>query len=178
METWRDIKGYEGYYQVSNLGNIKTLDREVYDSKRHLFRFYKEKVMKTALCRKGYKRIQFKVGGVYKSYAVHRLVAEAFIPNPFNLPEVNHKDSNRENNAEHNLEWLTHSENQKHSYRQGKRNHKGENHPQAKLALASVLEIRERYSSGLFTMPFLASEYGVSAYAINNIVHYRTWKHV
>ena len=106
VEEWKDIAGYDGYYQVSNMGRVRSLDRYVdasYGSKqiRH------GKVLKTELMPNGYLAIRLCKGAKYKSFYVHRLVASAFIPNPANLPEVNHKDRNTQNAVASNLEWCT-----------------------------------------------------------------------
>lgn len=100
-EIWKDIKGYEGLYQVSNLGNIKSLSR-----KRGNQFDYQEIIMKQGDYR-GYKNVILQKDGKVKCFIVHRLVAEAFVPNPRNLPFVNHKDECKTNNTVDNLEWCT-----------------------------------------------------------------------
>lgn len=118
MEVWKDIEGSEGRYQVSDLGRIKSLGREVSNHTGKLR--VKEKILKQRPDKKGYMRIDIKNNlGRKKYYGVHRLVAEAFIPNPDNKPQVNHKDGNKANNNADNLEWVTNGENQKHAYRMG-----------------------------------------------------------
>ena len=108
-EVWKDIEGYEGRYQVSNLGRVRSLDRTE-TSKRHgepCDIRYQGKILSPTLGKNGYKRVNFKKNGYQKAYYVHRLVATAFIPNPENLPAVNHKDECRTNNQADNLEWCT-----------------------------------------------------------------------
>lgn len=92
-EIWKDIKDYEGLYQVSNLGRVKSLR---YD-----------RIMKLRTDYRGYLDVLISVKSKTKRYKVHRLVAEAFIPNPNNLPQVNHIDENKQNNNLTNLEWCT-----------------------------------------------------------------------
>jgi len=105
-EVWKDISGFEGYYQVSNLGRVRSLDRKFWSEKRGTFCSNEGRVLKLRESR-GYLNIT-----LHKKYKpitrlVHRLVAEAFIPNPKNLEYVNHKDENKSNNRLENLEWCT-----------------------------------------------------------------------
>ena len=108
MEIWKDIKGYEGLYQVSNLGRVKGLDR--YVNCKYGRRKIKGKIMNYTT-RSGYNVLVLRRNNKRQSKQVHRLVAEAFIPNPNNYPVVNHKDTNRKNNHVSNLEWVTVKEN-------------------------------------------------------------------
>ena len=100
QEIWKDIDGFEKLYQISNFGRVF--------SKR------RNKIMKLNL-RKNYLRVGFNKEGVYYCFQVHRLVAQAFIPNPDNKDEVNHIDCNKQNNNVSNLEWVTHEENMEHA---------------------------------------------------------------
>ena len=106
-EIWKDIKGYEGLYQISNLGNVKSLSRTM-ENKGTFGKIYhiKEKIMKPKID-KGYYRIGLTKNKIRKYFAVHRLVAIAFIENPDNLEIINHKDENPLNNKVDNLEWCT-----------------------------------------------------------------------
>lgn len=108
-EEFRDIKGYEGLYQVSNLGRVKSLERTIerfnYLTKRKNLITQKEKILKPK--KERYLRIELSKNGKAKIYLLHRLVAEAFIPNPENLPQINHKDENKYNNCVDNLEWCS-----------------------------------------------------------------------
>ena len=102
MEIWKDIAGYEGLYQVSNLGRVKSLGNN---------KNSKEKILKPFFNRDGYLLVNLCKEGKSKQYRVHRLVAQAFILNPEDKPEVNHKDEDKTNNKVENLEWVTSKEN-------------------------------------------------------------------
>ena len=106
-EIWKSVKGFEGYYEVSNLGNVRSVDRIVLDTVRNCERLLKGKVLVKKDNGYGYKCVMFcKEHKIYNKY-VHRLVAEAFIPNQDKLPQVNHKDEDKSNNCVDNLEWCT-----------------------------------------------------------------------
>lgn len=106
-EIWKDILGYEGHYQISNLGRIKSIKNN------------KIKILKLNKDKKGYILISLSKNGKHKTYKVHRLVAIVFIPNPDNKPEVNHIDAVRSNNNVNNLEWVTSKENTAHQIKLG-----------------------------------------------------------
>ena len=112
---WKDIPEYEGLYQVSSNGLVKSMARYVND-KRLGKRFVPERVLKAELCKStGYLYVNLNKNKMVKHCTVHRLVAQTFIPNPNNLPCVNHKDENPLNNCVDNLEWITNVDNLKYS---------------------------------------------------------------
>lgn len=116
-EIWKDIEGYEGYYQISNLGRVKRLARYV---DRHAYgivhkKFYKEHIMKPSVSR-GYYVVRLCKDCCGRNVQIHRLVASAFIPNPKCKEQVNHKNGIRCDNRVENLEWATNTENQRHSF--------------------------------------------------------------
>lgn len=109
QEIWKDISNYEGLYQISNLGRVKSL------SKKSGFLILKERIMKPTIKDNGYYQIAlYKNKKGCKKY-IHRLVAEAFIPNPNNYPCINHKDYNKANNNVDNIEWCSYSQNNTYS---------------------------------------------------------------
>ena len=109
-EEWKDIEGYEGMYQVSNKGNVKSLERKVWDS-RGYYRTVTEKILKTGESGRGYLIVVLCKNGKMKTCKVHRLVAEAFLENPQGLPEVNHLSEDKTDNSLENLEWVSHKYN-------------------------------------------------------------------
>lgn len=104
IEIWKDIEGYEGLYQVSNLGRVKSMKR-VINCTLNGKRVIKERILKPGINTWGYCFVVLCKEGKEKKCTVHRLVAEAFLSNPYNLPEVNHKDECKTNNCVDNLEW-------------------------------------------------------------------------
>lgn len=116
METWKAVKGYEGYYEVSDCGNVRGVDRMVKTSILHSdHRLRAGKTLKKNLKKNGYYTVDLCKEGEVKSKSVHRLVAEAFIPNPDNLAVVNHKNGVKTDNSVGNLEWVTYKENHWHA---------------------------------------------------------------
>lgn len=106
-EVWKDVAGYEGLYQVSNMGRVRSLDRKIKGFDGRTF-FHKGKILKASLnIKRGYLRVRLTKHNKGKFYRVHRLVAKTFVPNPHNLKEVNHIDENRLNNVATNLEWCS-----------------------------------------------------------------------
>lgn len=127
-EEWRPVKGYEGLYEVSNLGRVRSLDkyRKFFDFNGNEYSLLvKGRVRKLQLATNGYYTVSLKIAGRGESRKlVHRLVAEAFIPNPNNLPCINHIDQNRTNNLPFNLEWCTYEYNNNYKDTQDKHRRK------------------------------------------------------
>lgn len=116
-EIWLDVENYEGYYQVSSLGRVRSLDRDVWNKANGSYSFIKGKILKLDNNDKDYFQVGLTKEGKRKTFLVHRLVASAFIPNPTLKRTVNHKDCNKLNNEFTNLEWATYSENINHADR-------------------------------------------------------------
>ena len=116
-EIWKDVVGFEGIYKISNIGNLKSIQRNMKRGRGTVL--VKDRIIKQATSMYGYKTVVLCKNNVHYNKRVHRLVAQAFIPNPMNLPFVNHIDGIKTNNKISNLEWCTASENGLHAYRTG-----------------------------------------------------------
>lgn len=114
-EIFKDIEGYEGKYQISNLGRVKSLARIAKSGPNNsATQYLPEKILKVDVIRSGYEQVSFWKDGKKKNHLVHRLVAKAFIPNHQNLTDVNHIDECKTNNSASNLEWTTKKDNLNH----------------------------------------------------------------
>jgi len=173
MEKWKAITGYEGAYEVSDLGRVRSLDRTIQHPNGP--RFVRGKVLKCRKSRRGYFRVSLKSHQRQQQFSVHVLVARAFIPNPNNKPEVNHKNGKQKwNNSVSNLEWATKEENAQHASENdlvawGSRNFG------SKISTKDVLAIRKRYAAGGITQTALAKQYGIKQPQVSAIVLYQSW---
>lgn len=163
-EIWKDVIGYEGLYQVSNLGRIKSLPRN-------------GTVKNTIILRtdgKLYDVVRLRKNDIPKPFLVHRLVAIAFIPNQLNKPCVNHIDGIKHNNMLSNLEWVTRSENEKHAHVTGLKDFKKDKNPARKINSEIAEKIRLKALSGL-TQRSIAKEYGITQSTVCNIINRKLW---
>lgn len=112
---WKDLLGYQGLYQVSNMGDVKSLSK-IIKTKGNGLRNTKERILKPGITKYGYKQVTLSKNGITKSYTIHRLVAYNFCDNLHDKPIINHKDGIKINNIYTNLEWCTYSENLQHAY--------------------------------------------------------------
>lgn len=174
MEMWKDINGYEGYYQISNEGNVRSLDRfdGVHDRQGT--------IIKPSLKQNGYLQVGLRKHSTRKWIGIHRLVAIHFIENPDNKPQVNHIDGNKQNNNVENLEWVTAKENQNHATRMGFRNNmpKGEKHPnygkRGEKSRSAKPVIRKDPKTGetkLYKAKILAKDDGFDVTSISKCCH-------
>ena len=115
-EIWKDIEGYEGRYQVSNRGNVKSLERTVWNN-RGYYKTIQERILKAGKSNTGYLQVALFKDGKAKGYLVHQLVATAFCENPMRYTEVNHLDEDKTNNKVENLEWCSKSYNNNYGTR-------------------------------------------------------------
>jgi len=172
-EIWKDVVGYEGLYQISNLGRVKSLGNNA---------TRKEKILKNRL-RCGYFNVMLYKNKESKMKLVHRMVAIAFVLNPENKPQINHINGIRNFNIPENLEWTTQSENMLHAYRiglqkwHGKPQAHGEQSGRSKVKESDILEIRRLHTTGL-NYNKLAKLYNMSNRQISFIVNKKSWKHI
>ena len=183
FEEWRDIQDYEGYYQVSNRGNVRSVDREIHRSDGKIKRFKGHLLVPR---RHGsdngpsigfYVDVNLSKGNIQRSILVHVLVAQHFIPNPLNLPEVNHKNGIKNDNFADNLEWMSHHGNIIHAHKTGLIQNQGERNPSATLTNENVLFIWQRLQNGEKLLP-LAEEFGVAFQTISSIKRKKKWKNL
>lgn len=146
QEIWLPIAGFEGYYEVSNMGRVRSLDREICNGKGTRLR--KGRILKYGDQNSGYLFAPLWKDNKGSCPLVHRLVAIAFLPNPENKAFVNHKDGNKQNNLLSNLEWMTHKENHQHAVGLGLMN-QGVNHYACKLTYEDVIAIRRLSIRGI-----------------------------
>lgn len=171
METWKYIDGFEGMYEVSNCGRIKTLKK-----KEH-------KIVRLIPDNKGYYRYSLYKNGKNYTVKIHRLVAQHFIPNPDNKPQVNHINGIKIDNRVENLEWMTNEENMHHSKINNLRKGKMpscEKHKNAKLTNKDVEYIRQNYKKNCrqFGGDALAKLYGVHISTIIDVVNRKTYSSI
>ncbi len=159
IQEWRSIIGHESLYQVSSFGKIRKVTGEL--------------IAAHNAC--GYSFVRLK--GSRKYIRIHRIVAEAFIPNPFNYPIINHKDNSGFNNRVDNLEWCNQKQNLAHMTAQGRRSSywKGKIPPVAKLTYTQAEDIRKKYEIGNTSFKKLSDEYGVGKRSIGRIINKQSY---
>lgn len=159
-EIWKDIIDYEGYYMVSNLGRIKRLTTTVNSCLKHNKTITrKEHIMSPTIVNR-YLSVKLTKNSHTKSYRVHRLVAQSFIPNPCNLPQINHKDENKINNCVDNLEWCSAIYNQNYGTRKYKRLH-------SKTKEIMQIDKNENLVKTYFSLSEASRQTGISIKAIS-----------
>lgn len=166
-EVWKDVIGYEGLYQVSNFGNVKSLGNEF---------SRKERFLKLSPQSKGYLTVVLQKNATRKTVLVHRLVAEHFIYNIESKSQVNHIDGDKTHNIVSNLEWVSHRENLDHAIKNNL-TLKGEENRNSKLKDVDVIKIHSLLQKGVTTKE-LSETYSVSHSTIYGIRTNRYWKHL
>lgn len=171
-EIWKAVVGYEGIYEVSSLGRVRSLDRVVKHPKGG-YANLKSKVISQKVRNNGYLEVCLHSLGITKSLLVHRIVANSFIINIDNKPQINHINAIKDDNRIDNLEWVTDFENQVHKTN-NKLNPFGENHKKSKLKEFEVLSIRESNENN----NLIAKKFNVSRRLISSIKNRKIWKHI
>ncbi len=168
------IMEYDDIFKPIIIDGVKT--RYIIDRLGNIYNSENKKPLIPQLSSGGYYRVQLRINNVSKSYAIHRLVAYAFISNPFNKPDINHIDGIKSHNYVENLEWVTKSENSLHAYRTGLNSNAGEINPKAKLTEQDVISIWNDINMNNDSFINIGKKYGVSKATISHIYKGDTWK--
>lgn len=174
MEEWKTVSGFENY-EVSNKGRVRSRDYTITDLNGHTYA-HRGKILNTAKIGRGYESVSLCREGKRSVLYVHRLVAEAFVSNPFKKNVINHIDGDKENNTSENLEWVTYSENNQHAYSENLKP-KGSDFYNAKLTRKSVQDIRSEYPI-IKNFNYFAKKYNVSRATVRDVVNRKTWKNI
>lgn len=173
-EKWKPVRGYEGLYEISSEGRVKSLDKMRISGRYKILMKYNERILKPGRNAQGYLKVDLSKNGKSRTFRVNRLVLTAF--KGVSDLEGNHIDGDKENNRLENLEYATRSQNQLHAYRTGLQSRKGEKHHLAKLNNAIVKNIREN-KYGLTAKEFAAC-LGVGYKTICNVINKTAWRHI
>lgn len=174
-EEWRPVVGYEGHYEVSNFGNVRSLPRLIVNSYGRTLSW--KGGLLTAINRNGYLSVSLSKFNKARGCQVHRLVAMAWCANPDNKITVNHKNGVKKDNRVENLEWASYSENNAHARETGLNDVKGANHGRVKLSESDVCAIRRMHGQGIRQVEIVAM-FNVKQSTISNIIHRVTWRHL
>ncbi len=175
-EEWKPIKDYEGIYEISSFGRVKSLERYVNHPKGK--RLVKARILKLCKGTHGYLIVVLKSNNTGKTCLVHRLVALTFINIKNTKPNVNHRDGVKIYNFVGNLEFCTQHENIQHSINTGLTNNTGEDHTNSKITDEIVRNIREEYQNTKITQEKLGDKYGINHRTVSYIINRKLWKHV
>lgn len=182
MEVWKDIPGYEGYYQASSLGRVKRIKGKVFRKatyrNRATYILRQEKLLSIKCNNKGYPCTVLTRDGKERKVQVHRVVAFAFIPQIKGKPRINHKNGVKIDNRIENLEWCSDKENRDHAVKNGWLDIKGERNGQAVLTEEKVLAIRSEYKKGGITYRKIMNKYNVSYSTVYRVLKSIYWKHI
>jgi hypothetical protein len=177
-EYWKDVVGFEGLYKISNYGKVKALEKQRISGRGGLYT-YPQRILKPSTTNRGYLLVTLQYYSTPYYKLVHRLVAEAFIPNPKKLPEVNHLKGKKKDNRSWMLEWTTRSQNAKHAVRTGLMcGAKGELSGTAKLTDKKVKRIRYLYKHSPLTQKEIAKLFDVSIQHVSDLINNKRWNHI
>lgn len=181
-EVWKDVKDYEGAYQVSNLGRIRSLDRAAYYRGGRV-KNIKGKIISSKVQDGRYPQVALFKEGILKGFRVHRLVADVFICNPENKTQVNHINGIKSDNRVENLEWNTPLENNTHAILNGlksfdKMGRKGQENKRTNLTDLEAMEIYKLAIDKVMTQEKIADKYKVTRSVVNSIKRKDNWKHI
>lgn len=176
-EIFIPVKDFEGYYEVSNFGNVRSLERIIRNKNGKELKV-RSRILIPRKHRNGYTLVNLCKNNIIKNCTIHKIVCQSFLGDRPNLIEINHKDGNKKNNILDNLEYVTRSDNSRHAYRLGLKFTKGSKCSAAKLTEEDVIEIRRSYLSREYNQVQLGKKYGVKANTICNIINRRYWTHI
>jgi len=183
-EIWLPIPNFEGYYEASNMGRIKSLDRTIEkpDEKTGKISYMtrRGKIFKIRFKHnRRYMSIRLSKNGKTVGYPIHRIIAMIFVPNPDNKPQVNHINGIKTDNRAENLGWVNNSENILHAIDSGLMKYAiGESHGSAIFTEDNVLRIRELYASKKYNLEEIGKMFNTNRSRIHEIVKRKTWKHI
>ena len=185
IECWKPIENYNNLYEISSFGNIRSLDRKITMKNKWggcTTFIRKGKVLKNKKKSTGYNFVCLSKNNIKRYYHVHRLVAQAFIPNPNTLPQVNHKDGNKDNNNVNNLEWCTSHQNLLHASKMGLSSPKSNirNSKKAKLTEEKVKWLRTHYKKydKEFGISALSKKFNISRGHLSNVIKLKYWSDI
>ncbi|MEK6879243.1 MAG: NUMOD4 domain-containing protein [Nanoarchaeota archaeon] len=174
-EIWKDVVGYEGIYKVSNRAKVKSLPR--LDALGHKRR---GKIIKPRKSNRNYLRVALYKKGIAKDFSIHRLVAIAFISNPYNYPQVHHKNDIQDDNYLENFKWGTALQNTHDAIKNGcfANAAKGDDNSMAKFSKEQVIEMRKMWGTGKFYQKQIAEKFNTWQGTVSAIVLRKSWKHI
>jgi hypothetical protein len=171
-EIWKDIPKYEGLYQASNFGRIKSITRMDSIGRKRIGKIL-------VLCGNPYQHVMLSKNGIVKLIRVHKIIANLFVKNPFNKPQINHRNGIKADNSAKNLEHCTQSENNKHSFKEGLKKPTcltGEKNPAAKLKINDIKYIRDTFKNQKYSRQELANQFHIHISHLNRIIRNEVWK--